>query len=64
MAGVLAKKSRTSSVSPVWLMSRWAGAGREQSQAAGPSWPVERFYTLDGMLSIQMGVGCWFKLFL
>jgi len=51
MVLVVAKKSRTFSVSHVQLMSRWAGAGREQSQAASPSWPVEIFHTIDAMLS-------------
>ena len=62
MFAVVAKKSRTfTSVSPVQLMSRWAGAGREQSQADSPSWPVEIFHTIDVMLSLWMwfGWGAW-----
>jgi len=38
-------------------MSRGAGAGREHSQAASPSWPVEIFLAMDFMLSLGMGVG-------
>jgi len=52
MGLVVAKKSRTFFVSYVQLMSRWAGAGREHSQAASPSRPVEIFHTIDVMLSV------------
>jgi len=38
-------------------MSRCAGAGREQSQAPNPIWPMEIFHTIDVMLSIQMRFG-------
>jgi len=48
MFSVVAKKSGTFfPVSHVHLMSRSAGAGREHSQAASPSWPVEVFATKD-----------------
>jgi len=40
------------SVSHVWLMSRWAGAGREQSQADSPRRTTEIFHTMDVMLSL------------
>jgi len=30
-------------------------AGREHSQAASPSWPMEIFHTIDVMLSTEMG---------
>ena len=39
------------------LMSRYAGAGRECSQTARPSWPMEIFHTIDIMFSLQMAVG-------
>jgi len=45
------------SVSHAQVTSRCAGAGREHSQAASPSWPVEIFHTMDIMLSLSMGVG-------
>ena len=49
----VAKKSRTLfPVSHVQWLSRCAGAGRERSQAASPTWPVEMFHTMDIMLSI------------
>jgi len=38
MFSVTAKKSRTFAVSHIQLMSRCAGAGREHSQTARPSW--------------------------
>ena len=38
------------------LMSRCAGAGREHSQAASPTWPMERFHTMDIMRSLWMRV--------
>jgi len=37
-------------------MGRCAGAGREHSQAASPSWLMEIFYTIEVTLSLQMGV--------
>ena len=37
-------------------MSRCAGAGREHSQAASPSWPMEIFHTIGVMLSLWMGL--------
>jgi len=37
-------------------MSRCAGAGREQSEAASPSWPVEMFHTMD-VCSVGWGAG-------
>ena len=40
-----------SPASHVQLMSGCAGAGRQQSQAASPSWPVEIFHTRDITLS-------------
>jgi len=43
--------------SRIQLMSGCAGAGREQSQAASPSWPVEIFHTTDVVLGLRMGVG-------
>jgi len=54
---VVAKKSRTFSSFLVQLMSRCAVAGREHSQAANPSWPMEIFHTIDTMLNLRMGVG-------
>jgi len=36
-------------------MSRRAGAGREHSQAASPSWAGETFHTMDAMLHLWMG---------
>jgi len=52
----VAKKSRAFfSVSHVWLMSKWAGAGREHSQAVRPSWAMEVFHTMDIMLGIING---------
>ena len=55
---VVAMKSRIFfPVSHTQLMIRCAGAGREQSQTASPSWPMKIFHTIDIMLSIQMGVG-------
>jgi len=38
------------SVSHVRLTSRCTGSGREQSQAANPSWPIDIFHTIDVML--------------
>ena len=38
-------------------MSRCAGAGREHSQAASPSWPMEMFHTMGIMLSLRIRVG-------
>jgi len=38
-------------------MSGCAGAGREHSQAAGPSWPMEIFHTIGIMPSSYMRVG-------
>jgi len=49
---VVAKNQGLSSVSVFQVMSRCAGAGREHSQGASPSWPVEIFHTIDVMLSI------------
>jgi len=43
-------------VSHIQLMSRCAGAGREHSQAASPSWPMEIFHTIDIVLSVCMGL--------
>jgi len=54
---VIAVKSRTFPVLCIQLRSRCAGAGREQSQAASPSWPVEMFHTIGVMLSLGMGAG-------
>jgi len=45
-------------VSHIQLMSRCAGAGREHSQAASPSWPMEMFHTINFMLSLEKGVSC------
>ena len=45
-----------SSVFHIQLMSRCAGAWREQNQAASPSWPTEIFHTIDSMLSLWMGL--------
>jgi len=39
------------SVSHVQLMSRCTGTGKEHSQAASPSWPMEIFYTIDILLN-------------
>jgi len=36
-------------------MSRCTKAGREHSQAASPSWPMEIFHTIDIRLSIHIG---------
>jgi len=44
-------------VSHIQLMSRCAVAGREHSQTASPSWPMEIFHTIEAMLSLWMGVG-------
>jgi len=33
-------------------MCRHAGAGREHSQAASPSWPKEIFYAIDIICSV------------
>jgi len=38
-------------------MSRCAGAGREQGQTDSLSWPVGIFHTIDGTLSLWLGVG-------
>jgi len=38
-------------------MSRCARAGREQSQAASPSWQEEIFHAMGITLSLQVGVG-------
>jgi len=38
-------------ISHIQLLSRWAGAGREHSQAASSSQPMELFHTMDIMLS-------------
>ena len=43
-------------------MSRCAGAGREHSQAASPSWPMEILLTIDVILSLWMGIGWGFSL--
>jgi len=48
----VAKKSRTFFSFPCWLMSRHAGAGREHSQAASPSWPIGICHTMDLILSL------------
>ena len=52
-------------------MSRSAGAGRQHSQAASPSWPMEIFYTIDVIISLWMEFGLggrnllyWFLFFL
>jgi len=37
-------------VSHIQLTSRCAGAGREQSQATSPSWPVEIYHTINVVL--------------
>jgi len=57
MFSVVAVKSRISSVSYVQLMSRCARAGKENSQTASPSWPVEMFHNIDGMLNLSAGFG-------
>jgi len=44
-------------VSRIQVMSRCAGAGREHSQAGGPSWPVEILHTMGSMLRLWMGIG-------
>jgi len=54
---VIAKKSRTFSVSYIQLMNRHAGAGREHSQTDSPSWPMEMFHTINVTQSVSMGVG-------
>ena len=46
-------------VSHIQLMSRCAGSGRKHSQAAIPSWPMEKFHTMDVILSLWMEVGLW-----
>jgi len=52
---LLLRNQGLSPVSHIQVMSRCSGAGREHSQADGPSWPVEIFLTMDGMLSLGMG---------
>ena len=44
-------------ISHIQLKSRCAGAGREQSQADSPGWPMEIFHTMDAMLSLWAQVG-------
>jgi len=39
-------------VSHIQLMSSCAEAGREHSQTASPTWPMEIFHTLNIMLSL------------
>jgi len=53
---VVARKSRTFSISLIQLMNRCAGAGREHSQTASPRWPMEIFHTIDVNLSLLMGI--------
>jgi len=38
-------------------MSKCTKAGREHSQAAGPSWPRAIFHTIDARLNTEMEVG-------
>jgi len=58
MFSVVAIKSRTFfPIFHIQLMSRCAGAGKEHSQTASPSWPVEIFHTIDIVLSLGMGAG-------
>jgi len=52
---VVAKKSRTFIGFPYSAndgSSTCAGAGKEHSQAASPSWPMETFHTIGVMFSI------------
>ena len=57
MFSVVDKKSRTFSSPPCSANEQCAGAGREHSQAASPSCPVEIFHTMDIRLSLLMGIG-------
>jgi len=43
-------------VSDIQLMSRCAGDGKEHSQTASPSRPMQIFRTIDVMLSLHMGL--------
>jgi len=52
MFSVVAINQELLPVSHTQLMSRCAGAGREHSQAASPSWPVEICHTINVMLSL------------
>jgi len=55
---VVAIRSRTFfPISHIQLANMCAGAGREHSQAASPSWPEEVFHTIDITLSLGMTVG-------
>jgi len=46
------QETKDFSGSHVQLMGRCAGAGREHSRTASPSWPVEIFHTTDIVLSL------------
>jgi len=53
MFSVVAKKIKVVfffCVSHIHLISRCDGTGREHSQAAHPSWPMEIFHTIDVIL--------------
>jgi len=51
-------------VSHFHVTSRCAGDGREHSQTASPSWPMEIFHTIYVILSLWMKVGQGAGLFL
>jgi len=38
------------------LIGRYAGAGREHSQADSPGWPADIFHAMDVMISLGMGI--------
>jgi len=54
---VVAMKSKTFSSFSYSASEQGAGAGREHSQTASSSWPLEILHTIDVMLSSRMGVG-------
>jgi len=42
-------------ISHIQVMNRCAGAGREKSQTANQSWPMEIFHTIVVMISLRRG---------